>query len=162
MERPDYYSTVLAIFDNGGETIDRYTVVLGTGQVSDTDYNRDMLALGDDVTSPQGFSQYTYGEFNPSKDNSHLGKEIRWEDLPETHQKHIIWRIKEEGVLTSEELERQDFVDTAIEILFCSVLENTPHHNIEHIGRVRDGLKTIIVDEMKVMDEQEFYPFIKE
>jgi len=36
------------IYDNGGETIDRYTVIVG----------QSVMTMGNDTTSPQGFNQY--------------------------------------------------------------------------------------------------------
>jgi len=83
---------ILGIFDNGGKTIDRYTVVTKYKEGCDPNY-RDMLALGGDVNSPQGFSNWTFGHYKPTIKNAHLGKRITWEDLPDTHKAHIIERL---------------------------------------------------------------------
>lgn len=88
---------VLAIFRVEGDLgiIDLYTIVLDSKVYQDY-YN--MLALGENVTSPQGFSQFTGGTYyaSPVKDiNKHLGIPIKWEDLPEGHRKHIVERLKE-------------------------------------------------------------------
>ncbi len=83
-------ASIIALFDNRGTTVDRYTIVFNWKQGPKY---YDMLALGDDVTTPAGFSQWTSGVY--LKENSHLGKEITWEDLSLTHQKHIIMRLKE-------------------------------------------------------------------
>ena len=95
---------VLAIFDktekDGYEyVIDHYTIVLRDKEPSGY-YS--MLGLGDDVTSPQGFSQFTSGMYFTTREdqrkdaNLHLGKKIKWENLPIGHQQHIINRLKED------------------------------------------------------------------
>lgn len=77
--------------------VDIYTIVLGYAGFERGKRVYDMLGLGEDVTSPLGFSQCTTIFYNKSKpeDNEHLGKRIRWDDLPETHREHIIMRLKE-------------------------------------------------------------------
>ena len=85
---------IIAIFDNGGKSIDRYTIVFATSLNADEGYDyHDMLALGDDVTSPQGFSQWCEGTYHLAGDNSHLGKQIDWSILPESHREHIKQKI---------------------------------------------------------------------
>jgi hypothetical protein len=69
---------VKSIWDNGGKSIDRYTIVYKDG---------DMLGLSEKPEHPQGFSQFTSGDEGP-----HLGKKIKWENLPEHLKKHIIKR----------------------------------------------------------------------
>ena len=83
---------IMGIFDNGGKSIDRYTVVTVHKDGCDPNYY-DMLALGDDVHSAHGFSNWTYGYFKATIKNAHLGKRITWSDLPEGHQAHIIERL---------------------------------------------------------------------
>jgi len=82
---------ILAIYDNP-EFGDRYSVVLSSRTMVDPkehDKLRDCLAVGDDVTHPQnGFSQMTVAELGP-----HLGKPIRFEDLPRPVQDHVMERI---------------------------------------------------------------------
>lgn len=65
--------------------------------------------------------------------------------------------------LTSQQLERQDFVDNAI---FDLVNELIPSNNemkwdIEVIGEIRDAIQSQLV-EKGACTEQEFYPYIKE
>lgn len=74
-----------AIYDNGGQTVDRYTIILSEGVC---------LSLSDipddigDTDDPQGFSQYSQ-----CTEGEHLGKKIRFEDLPENVQKHVKARL---------------------------------------------------------------------
>jgi len=73
--------TDLKIWDNGGESIDRYTVVWPDGTY---------LAMNNAPFHPQGFGQHgERAEYAPDceKDNagdltSHLGKLISFDDLP--------------------------------------------------------------------------------
>ena len=64
--------------------------------------------------------------------------------------------------LTSEQLERQDFVDTAIYDLLNEVTpsEHQIPWDIELIGDIRDLIQEKLV-ERGICTEQEFYPFLK-
>ncbi len=94
MDRPDY-NKLTAVHDNGGKTVDRYTVVTPFNEEFDGEvWYVSMLGLSDRPTHPQGFSQWTNGQYHYGKDNSHLGKEIDWYDLPEHIQEHIIMRLE--------------------------------------------------------------------
>jgi hypothetical protein len=76
---------------------DIYTIVFKHSGIGKQNEN-DMLGLGEDVTSPLGFSQCTTGTYSSSSDpkaNEHLGKRIRWDELPVAHRRHIIMRLKE-------------------------------------------------------------------
>jgi len=85
---------IYKIYDNGGETVDRYTILLGHHNFGCAGAS---LAVSDDPAHPtHGFSQW--GE---ATDGEHLGKEIKFEDLPKNVQEHITERLKEEE--TSEE-----------------------------------------------------------
>ncbi len=77
---------ITAIYDNGGETIDRYTIVFNEAWGSLTM----CLGLSDNPDHPQGFSQ-----FNGCQDGPHLGKQIHFEDLSENIQMHIHERISQ-------------------------------------------------------------------
>lgn len=81
----------LAIFDNGGETLDRYTFVTDVKDPRTGYY--DMLATD---STGAGFSQWSDGQFNYHGDNKHLGKQIQWRDLPEELQNHVSRRMTEE------------------------------------------------------------------
>lgn len=104
------------IFDNGGATLDRYTVI---------DQNGEMLGLSDNPNHPQGFSQFcgncvdnvmfhSYGAswrrhcnvgavlknelpriISEFEREGHIGKRIEFADLPEELQRHIISRFKD-------------------------------------------------------------------
>jgi len=65
----------IKIYDNGGETFDRYTVVyIGSY------YNGFYYCLG---MSENPFSPLGYCEHGLCTDGPHLGKEIDFEELPE-------------------------------------------------------------------------------
>jgi len=87
MEKP---KIIKSIWDNGGETLDRITVVLNTSYHKDyrnpnTLYH-EMLGL-----STNGLR---YSEFTEGVEGKHLGSRVSWESLPETLQNHIINRLE--------------------------------------------------------------------
>lgn len=82
-------ANVSGIWDNGGKTMDRYTVAVEPDPDASSRY-LPTLALSLDPTSPQGLSQWTEGLPGP-----HLGREIKWEDLPEQIRAHVAARLKE-------------------------------------------------------------------
>ena len=73
---PETYAT--AIYDNGGRTLDRYTVILNRYR---TDINGarlwDSFSMCDNPRHPQGFGQHA-----EAQRGKHLGKRIKFEDLP--------------------------------------------------------------------------------
>lgn len=88
---PEY---VLACYDNGGKTCDRYTVLFG-GSLWEPAMGRDVSYLGMSgaPTHPQGFSMW--GEM-PSGNRAACGKHVRWLDLPEHIRTHVIARATQE------------------------------------------------------------------
>ena len=79
---------ITSIWDNGGKTADRYSVVTkepaGGG-------NFMILGLSDDCYSPGGVNMFGDGKPGP-----HLGKKIKFEDLPSRVQACVIARLKED------------------------------------------------------------------
>ena len=73
---------VSSVWDNGGESLDRYTIVLSDGEA---------LGMSDNPTSPVGFSQY----LGKVEVGEHLGKEISVNDLPSNVKKHLEDRLSE-------------------------------------------------------------------
>ena len=68
------------IYDNGGKTIDRYTLITPEG---------DVFGFNENPYHPQGFCQYA-GDFgNTLSSYRHLGKPIKLEDLPEQAQDYV-------------------------------------------------------------------------
>lgn len=78
---------IIAIYDNGGETMDRYTIVFNTYH-NWQETLRECLALSNDPNSPQGFSQWSSCQVG-----KHLGKKLKFEQLPEHIQKHVEMRM---------------------------------------------------------------------
>jgi hypothetical protein len=83
---------IKSIWDNGGLTADRYTIVLNS-LYNEMLYDNmfDALALDGDPGSPQGFSQMT-----GAREGVHLGKRVKFRDLPDNIQNHVIERLKSE------------------------------------------------------------------
>lgn len=69
-------------------TLDCYTFVL------DGDNEELWPMLGTDKTGA-GFSQFCDGEYHPGGDNSHLGKQVEWDKVPEILRKHVERRVNE-------------------------------------------------------------------
>ena len=75
---PETYAT--AIYDNGGRTFDRYTVILSRYRKNRHGYRVwDAFCMCDNPRNPQG-----YGEHAEAQRGRHLGKRIKFADLPET------------------------------------------------------------------------------
>ena len=85
------------IYDNGGSekeggTFDRYTVVFtGNYPIKNRGWY-DYLGLSEHPFHPQGFGQSGAAEFQPvdRPNYSHLGKKIKFENLPEDCKKAVI------------------------------------------------------------------------
>jgi len=79
-------ATVKAIYDNGGETSDRFTVILhDTDGVSGV---HEALSLSMWPDMPNGVSQFT-----EAIEGGHLGTEIEWVELPTHIAEHILNRL---------------------------------------------------------------------
>lgn len=77
----------IRVYDNGGATLDRYTVVID-GEDWDADAQpgfKSMLGLN---TGGLGFSQFTEGQ-----EGRHLGKAITFDALDEATRRHIAARL---------------------------------------------------------------------
>ena len=75
----------IRIYDNGGKTIDRYTLVVPS--VNEPG-KLDMYGFNDAPYHPQGFGQYA-GSYDKMKSYSHLGKLISYNNLPEQAKKYV-------------------------------------------------------------------------
>ena len=73
------------IYDNGGKTIDRYTLVVPS---TNTPGMLDMYGFNDAPYHPQGFGQYA-GEYPKMGSYSHLGKLVSLDGLPEQAQRFV-------------------------------------------------------------------------
>jgi len=72
----------IEVYDNGGKTIDRYTVIFKDFAEGQNEFAA--VGMGDDVHSPQGFYQHT-----TAVPGEHLGQMISFSELPEEHQRRI-------------------------------------------------------------------------
>lgn len=75
---------VLYVFDNGGVTVDRYTLI--TNQKAGGYWLG--LTLSQNCDSPQGVSNWV-----PCELGGHLGKGITFSQLPKKVQDHALLRI---------------------------------------------------------------------
>ena len=74
----------LAIYDNGGETVDRYTVVY----LDIPERNSRLfpcVGMSENPFHPQGIGQHS-----TAMPGNHLGKKITWKDLPQDCQKVVL------------------------------------------------------------------------
>lgn len=97
----------VAVFDNGGETFDRYTVIYLDEPVSNDPYYSDSysyLAMSERPFHPQGFGQHGEIDLLPMQLKqlrkgkgqrlfSHLGKRISFESLPEDCKIVVKWDL---------------------------------------------------------------------
>lgn len=81
MNTIERYGTVLRIYDNGGKTMDRYTILPPRWDKEHRMPDGDWLALYSG-TDPKGMSGHV-----ECAAGSHLGKRIHWDDLPEAVQR---------------------------------------------------------------------------
>jgi len=114
--------TKLLILDNGGETLDRYTII------NETD--GEMIGASEHPQHPQGFGQYCgnvadnywnvaygYGWRNGctpetiakrvkfavgrfKRDCANIGKSIKWDELPEKVKEYANWAFDETNAIT--------------------------------------------------------------
>ena len=74
----------IRIYDNGGATFDRYTVIyMDEPENRPGTYN--CLGMSADPFSPLGFRQHS-----SAMPGRHLGRRIRWEELPEDCRKAVV------------------------------------------------------------------------
>lgn len=66
--------------------------------------------------------------------------------------------------LNKQQLDRQDLVDNAINSLLCDLCpeDKTVIWDMEYISLLREAVQTILVDDLKLMSEMEFYPYLEE
>jgi hypothetical protein len=88
MKGPSKPEHVREIYDNGGETCDRYTVLTTWPENPTGCYMA--LGLSDNPTHPQGFSQWT-----AAMPGRHLGKRVPWAEVPEHIRVHVVARMAE-------------------------------------------------------------------
>jgi len=74
------------VYDNGGKTFDRFTVLTEPYHFGKS---CDCLCLSDNPTDPLGFSQW-----GDCYEGPHLGKEISFDDLPKNVQAHVLSRLQ--------------------------------------------------------------------
>lgn len=69
--------------------------------------------------------------------------------------------------LTKEQIDRQDWVDGMVFRLVCNLagfdpdLQTTIEWDMEWIAEIREIIQFVIVYELELMDEMEFYPYIE-
>jgi len=76
----------VSVYDNGGKTHDRYTVVH-----HDTDGQKHFYGMSKDPHHPQGFNQYSGSSGDGYEEGPHLGKKLK--QVPEHLHKAIKERI---------------------------------------------------------------------
>lgn len=86
---------VLACYDNGGKTLDRYTVLYGA-PLWDQSMGRNVpiRAMDANPFHPQGFGQW--GDM-PAYHRDALGKKIRFLDLPEQCRTLVVQDCREDS-----------------------------------------------------------------
>ena len=79
----------VSVYDNGGKTADRYTIVFDTmHEAKPNTYTA--LGLSAQPSSPQGVSQFT-----TAMKGAHLGRRIHFVRLPANVQAHVRARLQQ-------------------------------------------------------------------
>jgi hypothetical protein len=87
-EHAPYDGQTILVYDNGGKTMDRYTIF-----VTYSDGTKAVFGMSDNPDSPQGFNQYV-GDGRKEKPGSHLGRKLR--KIPKKIQHALDLRASEE------------------------------------------------------------------
>jgi hypothetical protein len=82
---------VCVIYDNGGETFDRYTVIFKAFRARGYGLVYPYIGASSHPFAPQGFGQH--GESRYSIREPHLGKRIAFDDVPPDVQMFIIQEL---------------------------------------------------------------------
>ena len=77
----------VTVYDNGGKTMDRYTVILGN----------QVFGMSENPGSVQGFNQWAGQVGSDIKVGPHLGKSVKVTSLPKPVQVAIKDRLKQEA-----------------------------------------------------------------
>lgn len=83
----DAPSYVVAIYDNGGKTCDRFSILTRSWHNAQARLV-ECLGLSENPSSPHGFSQ-----FCGATRGAHLGRKIAWNELPENVRMHATVRL---------------------------------------------------------------------
>jgi len=89
--KPRAKHSLIRVYDNGGKSYDRYTLVMPD---MDTPRTNDYWGFSENPFHPQGFGQFA-GEYPLLKNYDSLGKLIPIESLPEQARKFVEQNIKE-------------------------------------------------------------------
>jgi len=87
---PEGKPRYIRCYDNGGTTIDRYTVVF-TGRYRGHGGEFMYLGMSSNPTHPQGFGQHGFSQDQIDRPTyGHLGKKISFDDLPADCQELVL------------------------------------------------------------------------
>lgn len=79
-------------YDNGGKSVDRYTVVFTRSYGNGCSY----LGMSEQPFSPQGFGQHGWSDQSIDRPRyGHLGRKIAFTDLPEDCQRCVLQDYRE-------------------------------------------------------------------
>ena len=81
---------IKSVYDNGGKTVDRYTVVFDKIENS----RNVCLELSENPDNPQGFSQFGECVEELRLGEESFGKRIKFKNLPKNVQCHVRARIR--------------------------------------------------------------------
>jgi hypothetical protein len=91
---PNNKPRYIRCYDNGGKTVDSYTVVFTGRYRHKTNRATLYLCMSANPFHPQGFGQHGEGDID-SRGYSHLGKKIGFDQLPEDCQKLVLSDYKD-------------------------------------------------------------------
>lgn len=104
---------ILHVFDNEGKSVDRYTIV-----ILYEDGSSYVVASSENPTHPLGVWSADEGYISASdltEEDAHIGKEISWEDLPESVQScvcnnfyNLTFEVDDVEVVKLDDMERNN------------------------------------------------------
>lgn len=92
MKISERYGTVLRLYDNGGQSFDRYTIIppRWAKQYKERSGLFEAIGANERPFSPQGFGMHV-----SAAPGAHLGKRVKWSDLPEDVQRFALQSFPE-------------------------------------------------------------------
>lgn len=84
------YGRIIAVYDSGDKTIDRYGVYFNV--IANPRGHKEVFGMSSNPTHPQGFGQWSAGQTG-----RHNGKSITFDQLPEECQRAIDNQFEEEA-----------------------------------------------------------------
>lgn len=85
---------VIACYDNGGRSADRYSFLIGSTTWNGSSRFIPCLSTSGDPEHPQGVSMWCDAAHPHGDTETHLGSKIEWEKVPKRVRLHVLRRLE--------------------------------------------------------------------